>query len=159
MRICEFLAEERIITTLDCCDKNDTLATLARVVGKSDGQIDPATLHQQLCAREHESSTAFGDGVAVPHARLAGLDHTVAAFARSTTGVEFASLDGKPTHLFFVLVSPSEAPGPHIKILARISRMLVNPHFRARSMRAGSEAEILSLFREEDDRLSQLRVA
>jgi mannitol/fructose-specific phosphotransferase system IIA component (Ntr-type) len=160
MRICDFLDEERILLTLEPGSKTDILATLARLVADQDSQIDPQHLHRELCARERESSTGVGEGIAVPHARLADLDHTVAAFARSTGGLEFESVDGKPTHLLFVLVSPAAAPGPHLKILARVSRMLVSPDFRARSLRAANETELLALFREEDDRLGhRLRVA
>src|SRR5262249_40883935 len=123
-------------------------------------QVDRFALDEALRERERQASTAVGEGVAVPHARFPGLTQTVAAFARSTAGVDFESLDGKPTHLFFLLVSPAEAPGPHLKILARVSRLLVAPQFRARSMQAAGPGELLAIFRQEDERAQgRLRAA
>jgi len=152
MKICDFLTEYRILTALGSCDKEEAIALLATLVCESHPEIEHATLYQALCEREQQASTAVGDGIAVPHARCAGLTQPVAAFARSTQGLAFDSLDGKPTHLFFLIVSPPDPPGRHLQVLARVSRMLVDPGFRARSMRAESQADLLSLFQEEDER-------
>jgi mannitol/fructose-specific phosphotransferase system IIA component (Ntr-type) len=155
MKICDFLSEERIMTALGSCDKQEAIALLAALVSESHQEIDRATLYQALCERERQASTAVGEGVAVPHARCSGLTQPIAAFARCAQGLEFDSLDGKPTHLFFLIVSPPDPPGRHLQVLARVSRLLADPSFRARSMRAASQTELLSLFREEDERFEQ----
>src|SRR5439155_1048387 len=82
-------------------------------------------------------------GLAIPHARLAGLERTVAAFARSRTGIQWESVDGKPTHLVFLLAGPADLPGAYLKVLAGVSRLLSDERCRARLMEAESETELL----------------
>ena len=82
--------------------------------------------------RERISTTAIGEGVAIPHGKLPGLERIYGVFARSSEGVDFNSLDGGPTHLFFVLIAPENAAADHLKALARISRLLKDEVFRRR---------------------------
>jgi len=160
MNICDFLTEDRILAALTAPAKDGAIAALAALVAQSEPQIDRLVLDRALRDREQQASTAVGEGVAVPHARFEGLTQSVAAFARSAEGIDFGSLDGKPTHFVFLLVSPAEAPGPHLKILARVSRLLTDPQFRARSMQAADPAELFAIFRDEDVRAqSRLRAA
>src|SRR6266436_2844827 len=95
---------------------------------------------------------ALGEGVAIPHGKLAGLKRVIAAFGRSRQGVDFQSLDGKPTHLFFLLVAPEDSAGAHLKALARISRLLKDESFRQRLMSATTAADLYRTIREEDDK-------
>jgi PTS system nitrogen regulatory IIA component len=90
--------------------------------------------------------------VAIPHGKLPGLKRVVAAFARSRGGVDFNSLDGKPTHLFFLLVAPEDSAGAHLKALARISRLLKDEGFRSRLMQATDAADIYHIIRTEDEK-------
>src|SRR5262249_18345775 len=89
MAICEFLTEDRILIALGSRNKEEVIAALAGIVCQSNQQVDHGTLYEALSERERQASTAFGDGIAVPHARCPGLTHTVAAFARSTEGIDF----------------------------------------------------------------------
>jgi len=160
MRICDFLTQDRILTTLATRSKEEVIATLAALVAESHPAIDRLTLDRAICEREQQGSTAVGEGVALPHARFPGLGQNLAAFICIGDGIDFESIDGKPTHFIFLLVSPAEAPGPHLKVLARMSRLLSDPGFKARSLQAKSSAEILAIFRDEDDRFAQqLRAA
>src|SRR5437763_15053810 len=109
-------------------------------------------LIKSLEDRELLNSTALGDGVAIPHGKLPGLKRVLAAFGRSLAGVDFQSLDGKPTHLFFLLVAPEDSAGAHLKALARISRLLKEETFRRRLMEAPSARELFETIRTEDDR-------
>ena len=77
-------------------------------------------------------STGIGEGVAIPHGKLPGLQRLLASFARSRAGVDFESIDGQPTHLFFLLVVPEHSGGQHLKALARISRFFRDAGFRKR---------------------------
>src|SRR2546428_630433 len=115
-------------------------------------EVDRAKLVQALEDREKLNSTALGEGVAIPHGKLPGLRRVIAAFGRSPLGVDFSSLDGKPTHLFFLLVAPEDSAGAHLKALARISRLLKDESFRQRLMRATTAADLYRTIREEDDK-------
>jgi PTS system nitrogen regulatory IIA component len=86
--------------------------------------------------REGLASTAIGDGIAIPHSKLDCVGRLIGCIGRSTPGVEFDSLDGRPTHLFCALISPVSAPGIHLKALAQISNLLRNAGFRASVMNA-----------------------
>jgi PTS system nitrogen regulatory IIA component len=90
--------------------------------------------------------------VAIPHGKLPTVGQVVAAFGRSVPGVDFESLDGKPTHLFFLLVAPEGSAGAHLKALARISRLLKDEGFRRRLMQAADAHELYTIIREEDAR-------
>jgi PTS system nitrogen regulatory IIA component len=107
---------------------------------------------QALEDRERLNSTALGEGVAIPHGKLAGVKRVLAAFGRSSQGVDFSSLDGKPTHLFFLLVAPEDSAGAHLKALARISRLLKDQGFRAKLLRASDARELYRTIREEDEK-------
>ena len=115
-------------------------------------EIDRERLVQALEDREKLNSTALGEGIAIPHGKLPGLKRVVAAFGRSPAGVDFSSLDAKPTYLFFLLVAPEDSAGAHLKALARISRLLKDEAFRQHLMSAASGAELFRTIREEDEK-------
>ena len=98
--------------------------------------VEAERLLQVLVERENLQSTGIGDGVAIPHGKLPGLSRLLAGFARSPRGVDFESIDGQPTYLFFVLVAPESSTGAHLKALARISRVFKDPEFRRRLLAA-----------------------
>lgn len=153
MKITDILTEEMVVSGLRGRSKGDVIEELADVVAEHHrGEIDHARLVQALEDRERLNSTALGEGVAIPHGKLPGLKRVVAAFGRSVPGVDFSSLDGKPTHLFFLLVAPEDSAGAHLKALARISRLLKDTSFRTRLMSAPNRAELYRTIREEDDK-------
>ena len=150
MRIDDFLAEDMVVAALEGRKKDDVIEELAEVVSKHHLEIDHWKLVGALQDRERLNSTALGEGVAIPHGRLPGVKRVVAAFGRSPQGVDFNSLDGKPTHLFFLLVAPEDSAGAHLKALARISRLLKDDSFRSRLMQADDAASLYRIIREED---------
>ncbi len=150
MRIDDFLAEDMVVAALEGRKKDDVIEELAEVVSRHHPEIDHWRLVGALQDRERLNSTALGEGVAIPHGRLPGVKRVVAAFGRSPQGVDFNSLDGKPTHLFFLLVAPEDSAGAHLKALARISRLLKDDAFRARLMQAEDGASLYRVIREED---------
>jgi len=103
-----------------------------------------------LREREALQSTGIGEGVAIPHGKIGGLDRLVASFARSTKGVDFDSIDGQPTQLFFLLVVPEQSGGQHLKALARISRFFRDASFREKLLASGDLDEIFRAIEEED---------
>ena len=152
MRIDDFLAEETVVPALEGRTKDDVIEELAEVVSRQHPEIDHWRLVGALQDRERLNSTALGEGVAIPHGRLAGAKRVMGAFGRSPQGVDFNSLDGKPTHLFFLLVAPEDSAGAHLKALARISRLLKDDAFRARLMQAEDAASLYRVIREEDSK-------
>ncbi len=150
MKIEDILSESLIVPTLATATKHEVLDELAGAVADRHAEVGRKSLVQALEEREKLNSTALGDGVAIPHGKLPGIKRVFAAFGRSPGGVDFESLDGKPTHLFFLLVAPEESAGAHLKALARISRLLKDASFRERLLATDDAATLYEIIREED---------
>ena len=136
MRLTDLLDEGSIISDLKAADKQGVLREFAEALARTGKVPDADELVRTLAAREALGSTGIGDGVAIPHAKLRGLGGIVMAFGRSRAGVGFDSLDGEPAKLFFLLVAPEDAPGEHLKALARISRLMKNGSLREALLKA-----------------------
>ena len=152
MKITDILAADHVVPALQGRSKSEVIAELAGVVCAAHPEIDRDRLVQALEDRERLNSTALGDGIAIPHGKLPGLKRVLAAFGRSPGGIDFTSVDGKPTHLFFLLVAPEDSAGAHLKALARISRLLKDEGFRSRLMHARDGEELFRIIREEDEK-------
>lgn len=152
MKIEDILAQELVLPDLAARSKTDVLVELATAVSAVHPELERERLVQALEDRERLNSTALGDGVAIPHGKLPGIKRVFAAFARSRQGVDFHSLDGGPTNLFFLLVAPEDSAGAHLKALARISRLLKDASFRTRLLEAPDAAALYDVIREEDAR-------
>ena len=152
MKIMEILVRDALILNLGVRTKREVLVEMANALAKVEPQIEAIELLEVLMERESLQSTGIGEGVAIPHGKLAGVTRVVAAFGRSPAGVDFSSLDGKPTHLFFLLVAPEDSAGAHLKALARISRLLKDPAFRARLLAATNAAELYRIIKAEDEK-------
>jgi PTS system nitrogen regulatory IIA component len=150
MKIAEFLREDLILPELRSTDKASVLREICEVIARRNPQLDAARLTEVLLEREKLGSTGVGDGIAIPHGKLAGLQGLLAAFGRSRAGIDFQAIDGKPTHLFFVLFAPENSAGIHLKALARISRLFKTPSFRAAVVEAQDAAAIHRQIAEED---------
>lgn len=152
MKIIDFVSVHTVIPALVSRDKDTALVELAAGLAAKYDHLDQEKVLGVLKERERISSTAIGDGVAIPHGKLPGLDKIYGVFARSQAGVDFKALDGEPTHLFFVLIAPENAAADHLKALARISRLLKDAGFRQRLMMAKNQQELFQLISEEDDK-------
>jgi PTS system nitrogen regulatory IIA component len=152
MKITEILPEALVIPVLTGKSKEDVLRELATAIAAQHPDIDANRLVDVLWERERLGSTAIGDGIAIPHGKLPGLKMVLGAFGRHPQGVDFESLDGKPTKLLFLLVAPEDSVGQHLKALARVSRLLKDPGFRNQLMSAPDQAELFRSIREEDDK-------
>ncbi|MGQ9653849.1 MAG: PTS sugar transporter subunit IIA [Thermodesulfobacteriota bacterium] len=148
MKLVDILSKDRIVPVLASPDKKGVIQELVSVLSVEG--VPPARLVQVLLEREKLGSTGIGDGVAIPHGRLREVNQMIASFGRSIKGLNFDSLDGKPTHLFFLLVAPENSAGIHLKALARISRLFKDPQFRQTLMSARDQEEIFRIIREED---------
>uniref|UniRef100_UPI00059ED16B PTS sugar transporter subunit IIA n=1 Tax=Geotalea uraniireducens TaxID=351604 RepID=UPI00059ED16B len=150
MNIIGFLQPEDIIPDLTSDQKDQVLAELAAKVEERNPGLNRAELCKILQERERLGSTGIGDGVAIPHGKVKNAKELVLVFGRSLAGVDFNSLDGRPAQLFFLLVAPDEAVGIHLKMLARISRILKDPATRKRLLDAADAAAIYNVIREQD---------
>ncbi len=149
MKIVEFLRSDAVIANLSGQTGPAVLAELCRPLAAA-YRVDAQRLVETLLDREKLGSTGIGEGVAIPHGKVPGLPGLIASFGRSTAGVDFRAIDGRPTHLFFALFAPENSAGAHLKALARISRIFKNPAFRDSIMKAPGAQEIYRLIEAED---------
>jgi PTS system nitrogen regulatory IIA component len=151
MRITDILDEASIIQDLCSTTKKEVLEELSDVLVEGGKLPDRDKVVEVLLDREKLGSTGIGDGIAIPHGKMKGIEDLVTSFGRSTKGINFESIDNKPTHLFFLLVAPENSAGIHLKALARISRLLKDPNFRRRLMEAKDRRDLFAIIAEEDE--------
>jgi len=149
MKIVEFLQPDAVIANVSGPSGQAALAELCRPLAASH-RLDAQRLLGTLLDRERLGSTGIGDGVAIPHGKVAGLPGLVASFGRAPAGLDFHAIDGKPTFLFFALFAPENSAGAHLKALARISRLFKNPTFRDAILKAEGAEGIYRLIEAED---------
>jgi PTS system nitrogen regulatory IIA component len=151
----DLLQDDLIIEEMEALDKQGVLREFARLL-KSRNRVDSEDeVIRVLLEREMLGSTGIGDGVAIPHGKLPLSSEMIVAFGRSSSGIDFQAMDAKPVHLFFVLVTPEDRPGDHLKALARISRILKNSLLRESLKRASDRQELKRLIYEEDRKYPQ----
>jgi nitrogen PTS system EIIA component len=152
MKITEILSPQMVIPQLRGASKADVLTELSQCLCKEHPEVMFDRLLGVLNERERLGSTAIGDGIAIPHGKLRGITQILGVFGRSTAGVDFDSLDGNPTHLFFLLVAPEDSASLHLKALARVSRLFKDGGFRQRLLEAPDADELYRLLKEEDSK-------
>jgi len=150
MKIMDILVKDAVILDLASKDKASVLEELAGALARALPDLEAERLLQVLQEREELQSTGIGDGVAIPHGKMPGLSRLVASFARSRPGVNFESIDGQDTHLFFLLVVPEHSGGQHLKALARVSRFFRDAAFRKALEEVGSLEDVFLAIEEED---------
>jgi PTS system nitrogen regulatory IIA component len=151
MKITNILDETSIIQDLSSTSKKGVLEELSNVLVARGKLPDRDKVVEVLLEREKLGSTGIGDGIAIPHGKMKGIEELVTSFGRSIKGVNFESIDNKPTHLFFLLVAPENSAGVHLKALARISRLLKDSGFRNRLMEASDGQDLFRIIAEEDE--------
>jgi len=154
MKIMDFLSHKAIVMDIKAAKREDAIKELVDALINA-GDIDKKQrvgLLGALMAREQLGSTAIGQGVAIPHAKTDGIEKLVAAFGLSKKGVNFDSLDGEPAYIFFLLVAPQDSAGPHLKALARISRLLKDKYFRDNLRAASDEKTAIDIITQEDEK-------
>ncbi|MBD1401636.1 PTS sugar transporter subunit IIA [Pelobacter sp. M08fum] len=145
MKISELLNPQAIISELSATDKKEVLAELTDTLVALVPELDRNRVLEVLHEREKLGSTGIGDGVAIPHGKIAKLGELQLVFARSTKGVDFESMDGQLAQLFFLLIAPEGAVGVHLKTLARISKLLKDVNIRKQLLAAKDAAAIYQI--------------
>jgi len=154
MQIMDFLSKKAIVTDIKSTKKEDVIKELVDALIEA-GDIEKRArnkLIESLMGREALGSTAIGQGIAIPHAKSDCVGKLVAAFGLSSKGVDFDSLDGEPAYIFFLLVAPQDSAGPHLKALARISRLLKDKYFRDTLRASGDEKAVIRIITQEDEK-------
>jgi mannitol/fructose-specific phosphotransferase system IIA component (Ntr-type) len=160
MTISSLLTPDLVLPAVAGRTKREVLEALAAQVGRAHPHVDARRLADALHERERQSTTALENGIAIPHARLAGLTAPLAALARSPSGIACDAVDGRPTQLFLLLVVFAEQPGAHLRLLAMAARVLSEGRCRARLLEAPSALELLAVLREHEERAQRgLRAA
>jgi nitrogen PTS system EIIA component len=141
MPLNDLVAHNAIIPALKVNGKKQTLQELAAKAAELSG-LTERTIFETLVQREKLGSTAVGNGIAIPHGKLAKLTHLFGIFARLERPIDFEALDGQPVDLVFLLLAPEGAGADHLKALARVARLLREPEV-ARKLRESRDAEAL----------------
>ncbi|MFH1562676.1 MAG: PTS sugar transporter subunit IIA [Nitrospirota bacterium] len=152
MKLSDVLSLDVIETNLKAKDKDGILEEMVGLLFKAGKIEDEGKILDAVQKREELMSTGIGHGVAIPHAKYDGIKDLCAAFGRSKNGINFKSLDNEPVHLFFMLLSPEDVTGPHIKALAKISRLLKHHHVRELLKSTDTPEKTLEIIRQEEDK-------
>lgn len=150
MKIVDLIKPEMILSSLSATSKPKIIRELAEYLAERHNDVQEKELARVLIDREALASTAIGEGVAIPHGKLSSVSEIVACIGRAKGGVDFDSMDGQPTYLFFVLVAPENSTGAHLKALARISRVFKDDEFRSRLLAAPDAESMYAVIAEED---------
>lgn len=145
MDLTEVLAPAAILPNVHASSKRQALQAICEALAKA-ANLDPRALFDAVLMRERLSGTGMGDGVAIPHARAAGVKFPIGAFARFEPAVDFDALDGMPADLVFLLVAPAERGADHLKALARVSRFLRRAEVRERLRAARGADGLMAVF-------------
>lgn len=150
MQLSQILKIEFVNANLLGNNKSEALAELSNTIIEGGLKLDHSSIIDVLQQRENLGSTGIGEGVAIPHGKISNLKDIVVAFGRSLKGVEYDAQDGKPVHLIFLLLAPENSTGEHLKILARISKMLKIDNFRDRLLHAESQGDLYKIIIEQE---------
>ncbi|MCE4989686.1 fructose-specific PTS transporter subunit EIIC [Staphylococcus hominis] len=151
MRITELLTKETIAMDLSASDKNGVIDELVNQLDSAGKLSDIAQFKEAIHNRESQSTTGIGEGIAIPHAKVAAVTSPAIAFGKSKEGVDYQSLDGQPAHLFFMIAAPEGGAQTHLDALAKLSGILMDDTVRENLLQANSKEEILRIIDDADD--------
>lgn len=154
MKIMDFLNPQAVSANLKAANKKEVIKELVGLLAKS-GSIkdkEKEKVAKVLLEREALGSTGIGQGIGIPHGKFPGVKKLIGACAVSPGGIDFESLDGEPVHIFFLLIAPEDSAGPHLKALARVSRLLKDKYFRETLKTAKDDAVLVKAIKQEDQK-------
>lgn len=154
MKIHSLLNEDMIIPEITSADRNSALEEMVRFLKGKDKIRKDKELLEKLIQREKLGSTAIGDGIAIPHCKLKEAESPILALGISKKGVRFEALDGKPSHIFFLVISSPDDPGQNLQILASIALLVRKAgSLQKRILAAKNPRKVLEIIREEEEKL------
>ncbi len=148
VRLIDLLKKGGIILELKAKEKVEAIKELAGVLIEKELITDAQTFFQEILKRENLESTGIGMGIALPHARSPAVKELVVVFGRSEEGVDFSSLDQKPSHLIFLIAAPEERKDEYIYTLVKISKLLRKDDVRIALNKVKNEEEVLTIVRD-----------
>ena len=151
MKIIDVLSPELIDADLSANNKTGVLANLIDILYKNNKIKEKEKVLDILLEREKLGSTGIGVGIAIPHGKYNEIETLIAAFGRSKKGVDFEAEDKKPVFLFFLFLAPEKAASLHLRILARISRLLKRELFREKLLKANNAQDIWDVIAKEEE--------
>jgi len=151
LKISDFLKSKAIVMEIKAKDKIEAINELVDHMVVNKFVKDGEAFVKALAKRENLESTGIGDGIAIPHARTDSVKELVLAFARSPQGVDFSSIDGKPSYLIFLIASPENKKSEYIMALAKLSRLLRKPTVREKLKKAQNPDEVLSVIKQNEE--------
>jgi len=151
IKIFEFLYPKAIVLDVQSRDKKGVITELVECLSKEKKVKDTPKAITSVLEREKLGTTGVGQGVAIPHGRTDAVGELVGAIGLSKQGVEFESLDGEPVHIIFLLLSPPDSGGQHLRALAKVSRLFKDKFFRQALLDARTKEEVLKIVQQEDE--------
>ncbi|QPA32415.1 PTS fructose transporter subunit IIABC [Thermaerobacillus caldiproteolyticus] len=145
MKITDLLTKETIVLDVKARTKAEVIDELVQQLDKAGVLHDSHAFKESILAREAQSTTGVGDGIAIPHAKTAAVKTPAVAFGRSKSGIDYDALDGKPSYLFFMIAAPEGANNTHLEALARLSTMLMDASFRSQIESASTDEEVIEV--------------
>lgn len=153
MYLYELLDSDSIVMSLKSQTKDDVLEEMVDVLDSTGKIASKDTVLNAIVDRERIMTTGIGNGVAVPHCKTSAVDRLVAALGISREGIDFQSPDGQPAHLIFILVAEENNPGPHVRALARLAKLLSSKAVRDALLMARSPENLLQIVREKEQEI------
>ncbi|RKX70137.1 PTS sugar transporter subunit IIA [candidate division WOR-3 bacterium] len=147
LKLADRLSPETVITNLKAREKMGAIREIAEHLVKKGLILNNEEFLRAIDNRENLESTGIGDGIAIPHAKTDAVRDLILTLAISKAGVDFEAVDGKPSHIIFMIVSPDSHKGEYIRILARLSKLVRKKGFKDRLLEARSKAEIIDVIR------------
>lgn len=146
MNIKDLMVKEAMIMDLQATDKKGAIDEMVQKMFDAGRISDIETYKEGILAREAQTSTGLGDGIAMPHAKNSAVKEATVLFAKSQKGVDYEALDGQPTYLFFMIAAPEGANDTHLQALAALSRLLIDADFVGKLKEANTPEEVQDLF-------------
>ncbi|MBS5821098.1 MAG: fructose-specific PTS transporter subunit EIIC [Enterococcus gilvus] len=148
MDIKDLLIKDAMIMDLQATTKKAAIDEMVQKMYDAGRISDIAVYKEGILNREAQTSTGLGDGIAMPHAKNSAVKEATVLFAKSKNGVDYESLDGQPTYLFFMIAAPEGANDTHLQALAALSRLLIDPDFVAKLKSAETPDQVQATFEE-----------
>lgn len=151
LKVSQLLKAKAIMMDIDAREKIAAIKEMVDYLAAKKLVTDGEALMNALAKRENLESTGIGDGIAIPHARTGAVKDLLLAFARSQEGVDFSAIDGKPSHLIFLIASPEDKKSEYIMALAKISRLLRRQQVRNLLKHARNAQEVLDIIKSNEE--------
>jgi mannitol/fructose-specific phosphotransferase system IIA component (Ntr-type) len=150
MRLRDLLDEAVVKVPLESLDKEECFEELIDLLVRAERIPDRAPALEAVRQREEQGTTGIGQGIAIPHGKDASVPKLTGALGISPDGIEFDAIDDEPVHVVFLLLARADDPGPHVRALAEIARLVQTPGFYRKLSEAGSAEEVLDLLEGEE---------